>query len=221
MAALWPDLGYIALGLAGSSDPTHPIEVAGGSYVRIPTDFVALADGSGNAANLETLQWPVATSRWGSVGYVQVWDSPTGGTLIATAALAAPVFVDLYDIAHIPAAGLLLVDTIVPRGFGTAGFGTLGFGSGAHVPVLTAELLLAFDEATGIACEAGTWGPGIQCKNVLGSPYSRRAYSMGPYSTMPYTSWLTAGNGVSCESGTWAPGPVLAGNPPANAELLP
>jgi len=201
MAALWPDRGYVALALAGSADPTHPTEVAGGSYVRIPTDFVALADGSGNAANLETLQWPVATARWGSVGYVEVWGSPTGGTLIAVAALPASVFVDLYDIAHIPAAGLVL--------------------TGTTTATLTADLLIAFDETTGIACEAGTWGSGIQCKNVLGSPYSRGAYSRGPYSTAGYASWLTAGNGVACEDGIWAAGPVSAGNPPVNAELLP
>jgi len=212
-----PALGYVGLGLSGD-DPRH--EVAGGSYTRIACDFVALADGSGATANLETLQWPVATTRWGQIYFVQVWDSLTGGTMLSAAELAAPVMVDLYAIAHIRAGSLVLTSVYEPRGFGRWGFGILGYGSGfPETLTLAATLLLAFDEASGIACEVGTWGPGIQCQGgVIGTPYSIGAYGVGPYSAQPWSTWL--GGGIACETGTWAAGPVLAGNPPVNVELV-
>jgi hypothetical protein len=168
-------VGLVAVGSA--------TEVAGNNYTRQPVHLEYCADGV-TVANLAAVQWQQAKPlAWGAIDLVDIWDSQTGGTLLATLETDMIVTVSQYAIPRIPPAGIAMVRMPGPRPFGTGTFGTLRYG--------TANVLYPIG-------------------SDVGSPYGVGPYGVGPYETLPVGVPLEITFDTSqhvCEPGTWAPGP--------------
>jgi hypothetical protein len=160
------------------------ITVAG--YLRQPTTLAYTADGV-LVSNPVSLQWQHATADWGTVGSVSFWTTPLAGQRHGTLPVLAvtdPVVIAMYDIARIPAGGIVLnTDNLITnrpfgRGrFGTyawgtyaafgpvgVGFGIGGFGQDGYAAVGDASpghvvLERAFDVQQHV-CAPGVWAPG-------------------------------------------------------------
>lgn len=151
-----PVLVYVGL-----ISQTTGVEIVQKGYTRRPALFNYLADGV-SIANATTVQWTVATSPWGIITYVQVWDLPSGGASFGSfPALAPNVFVDRGDIPRIQAGDIAITTAAAPRGFGTGGFGTFGFAGPTLARVLIGvaggvPVEITFDD-TGHVCAPGTW----------------------------------------------------------------
>jgi hypothetical protein len=160
------------------------IEVAVAGYTRQPATLAYCADGV-TIANTTSLQWPHATAFWGAINTVSLWD--TAGTLFGTLPTVTPVGIAMYDIARIPAAGIIVLFVgSSSRGFGTGNFGTFnfgtrpvfqpagavpsgfgmgGFGVGGYAATGDTDLHLvplerAFDQSQVHVCAPGVWVPG-------------------------------------------------------------
>lgn len=102
-SATRPTEWHIALYTASPSDPGGGTEVSGGAYARQAVTFTV----SGNtASNTAAIEWPVATSAYGTVTDVGVFDASTGGNLIAYAALTTSKAIDTGDVFRLPAGDL-------------------------------------------------------------------------------------------------------------------
>jgi hypothetical protein len=105
--------------------PAAPgIEVAQPSYAR-QTLLFELASDVPLLANLDTVEWPRATTRWGDIGWLAGWDTDgayAGSGYVVSAAdevTAAIVRVDAGDVARFRAGRLLLsVAQRTPRPYG-------------------------------------------------------------------------------------------------------
>ena len=98
-----PTEWHIALYTASPSDPGGGTEVSGGGYARQAVTFTV----SGNtASNNAAIEWPVATSAYGTVTDVGVFDASTGGNLIAYAALTTSKAIDTGDVFRLPSGDL-------------------------------------------------------------------------------------------------------------------
>lgn len=65
-------------------------EVVGGGYTRRQGVFVAVGGRPDLATNSATVDWPAATSGWGTVGYIEVWDALAGGNRLYWGPLLDP-----------------------------------------------------------------------------------------------------------------------------------
>ena len=102
-SATRPTEWHIALYTASPSDPGGGTEVSGGGYARQAVTFTV----SGNtASNTAAIEWPVATSGYGTVTDVGVFDASSGGNLIAYAALTTSKAIDTGDVFRLPAGDL-------------------------------------------------------------------------------------------------------------------
>lgn len=57
---------------------TPGVEVTAGGYARQPAAW-ALTATPNVAANTATIAFPAATANWGTIGFFEIWDAPTGG----------------------------------------------------------------------------------------------------------------------------------------------
>ena len=102
-SATRPTEWHIALYTASPSDPGGGTEVSGVGYARQAVTFTV----SGNtASNNAAIEWPVATSAYGTVTDVGVFDASTGGNLIAYAALTTSKAIDTGDVFRLPSGDL-------------------------------------------------------------------------------------------------------------------
>ena len=102
-SATRPTEWHIALYTASPSDPGGGTEVSGGGYARQAVTFTV----SGNtASNNAAIEWPVATSAYGTVTDVGVFDASSGGNLIAYAALTTSKAIDTGDVFRLPSGDL-------------------------------------------------------------------------------------------------------------------
>jgi hypothetical protein len=74
---LAPARVYVALCRTLPSEATGGTEVGAGGYTRSAATFSMLS--ATNAANAGTVEFPVATAAWGTVGFFEVWTAATGG----------------------------------------------------------------------------------------------------------------------------------------------
>jgi len=98
-----PATTYIALFTAAPSDSGGGTEVSGGSYARVAVTSslanwagtqgvgttAASSGTSGTTSNNAAITFPTATSSWGTVVAVGVYDALTGGNLLFYSALTA------------------------------------------------------------------------------------------------------------------------------------
>ena len=95
-SATRPTAWHIALYTSAPSD-------TGGGYGRKAVTFTI----SGNtASNNAAIEWDTATSGYGTVTHVGVFDASTGGNLIAYAALTTSKTIDTGDVFRLPSGDL-------------------------------------------------------------------------------------------------------------------
>ena len=102
-SATRPTAWHIALYTGAPSDTGGGTEVSGGGYGRQAVTFTI----SGNtASNNAAIEWDTATSGYGTVTHVGVFDAATSGNLIAYAALTTSKTIDTGDVFRLPSGDL-------------------------------------------------------------------------------------------------------------------
>lgn len=89
---------YCALFTAAPSDAGGGTEVSGGSYARVDVSSSFSAAASGASANTTTITFPTATSAWGTVTHMGIYDASTDGNLLLWGPLISEKVVDNGDI---------------------------------------------------------------------------------------------------------------------------
>ena len=112
-AITFPSKWYIALCTADPGrEGNMSVEVSGGGYIRMSPVFDAAEDDpvSGSVCkSVYDLEWPKATSDWGTITHIVLMDAETGGNAWARAELIdskgdpAPKQIGVDDIFRLPA----------------------------------------------------------------------------------------------------------------------
>ena len=95
-----PTAWYLGLFTAAPGEAGGGTEVSGGSYVREAVTFSVTGD---TATNTAAVEWPVATSTWGTITHIAVYDASSGGNQIAYAALTNAKTIASGDVLRVPA----------------------------------------------------------------------------------------------------------------------
>lgn len=102
-----PTAWYVGLFTAAPSDTGGGTEVSGSGYARVSAGTIS---GSGTATtftNAAAVEFAAASGgNWGSVGWAGVFDSLSGGTLLAWAPLTTARTINVGDVFRIPAGSL-------------------------------------------------------------------------------------------------------------------
>jgi hypothetical protein len=87
-----PVNAYVALTLSAPTATTPGAEVAAGGsgYVRQPASFSLAGGRTDLAINIASIEFPQAASRWGDVGYFELWDAQAGGNRLYWGPLIDP-----------------------------------------------------------------------------------------------------------------------------------
>ena len=102
-SATRPTAWHIALYTGAPSDTGGGTEVSGCRYGRKAVTFTV----SGNtASNNAAIEWDTATSGYGTVTHVGLFDAATSGNLIAYAALTTSKTIDTGDVFRLPSGDL-------------------------------------------------------------------------------------------------------------------
>lgn len=84
-----PAAVYVGLCTTTPTAALGGTEVAGGGYARLGATFAA-GVASNLAVNAATLEFPLATGNWGSIGYFELWDASTAGNRLYWGPLVDP-----------------------------------------------------------------------------------------------------------------------------------
>jgi len=98
-----PGTHYLALYTAAPGETGGGTEVSGGAYARQSVAFTTTGNTTSNSAAVE---YPTATSSFGTVTHVGVFDASTGGNLMAYATLSSSKTIDTGDVFRVPAGDL-------------------------------------------------------------------------------------------------------------------
>jgi len=108
-----PGTWYAGLQTAAPSDSAAGTEVSGGAYARQSVAWTRATSGVAQASNTAALEWPAATTDWGTVTHAGIYDAVSGGNLVAFETLtktdfstANPKVVNTGDIFKIDAGNL-------------------------------------------------------------------------------------------------------------------
>lgn len=139
--------------------------VGGGGYTRQPVTF-ELEAGGVTGANPATIGWQQATTTWGTVDTIDLFDAATQGNWLGSVPVITALTVNQYDRVEIPPAGLqiliLATPTTVPTGFGTFAFGTGNYGTTQEQITGTGQnvlLLKTWDPVALCNGEPADWSP--------------------------------------------------------------
>ena len=97
---------YISLHTADPTDAGTGAEVSGCSYARTAASFATASGTSGLVATDADVTFPTATASWGTVGWIALWDSASGGNMLYHTALDASKTIDSGDIFKITSGNL-------------------------------------------------------------------------------------------------------------------
>lgn len=94
---------YVGLYTSDPGETGAGTEVSGGAYARQSAAFTV----TGNlATNTSAIEFPTATTSWGTITHVAVLDASTSGNVLASAALAASKSIGSGDVLRINAGDL-------------------------------------------------------------------------------------------------------------------
>lgn len=96
---LWVALFTGANGLA-TNVPASQTEVTGGAYSRLQlngTDNYMTVAADFATSLYDDLEWPLASSYWGTVTHAAIMDSETGGNVLSWGALTRPKLIETND----------------------------------------------------------------------------------------------------------------------------
>ena len=99
-----PSTIYLALYTVAPSDAGGGTEVSGGGYAR--QSFTLTAASGGASENSADITFPTATSNWGTIVAVGIFDASTGGNLLMWADLTQSKTVNSGDTFKINAGDL-------------------------------------------------------------------------------------------------------------------
>ena len=94
-----PSTLYVALFVGDPSSGGTEISTSGSAYSRLTATFTVSSNVATNSAAIE---WPVATSAWGTITWVAIYDAVTGGNQLVTAQLASAKTIGSGDVLRIP-----------------------------------------------------------------------------------------------------------------------
>ena len=94
-----PSALYVALFIGDPAGSGTEISTSGSAYARIAATFTI---SSGVATNTAAVEWATATSAWGSITWVAIYDAVTGGNQLVTAQLASAKTIGSGDVLRIP-----------------------------------------------------------------------------------------------------------------------
>ena len=97
---------YVSLHTADPTDAGTGTEVSGGAYARTTASFATASGTSGLVATDADVTFPTATATWGTVGWIGLWDSASGGNMLYHTALDASKTIDTGDIFKITTGNL-------------------------------------------------------------------------------------------------------------------
>ncbi len=101
-----PSSIYVALFTTDPTDAGTGTEVSAASYVRLAATFAVPSNGS--AANNADLIFPTATTNWGTITHVGVYDALTSGNLLFHGVLSASKVIDAGDVFKFAAGALII-----------------------------------------------------------------------------------------------------------------
>jgi hypothetical protein len=103
-----PAARYVALFIGDPTAGGTEISTTGSAYARLSSAFTIAANVATNTADL---QWSAATTSWGTINYMAVYDAATGGNMLVSSALTTAKTIGIGDILKIPAANLQITLT--------------------------------------------------------------------------------------------------------------
>jgi hypothetical protein len=98
-----PSTLYVALYVGDPASGGTEISTSGSAYSRQTGTFTI---SGGVATNTAQLQWSAATSSWGTITHVAIFDASTAGNRLVDAALSASKTINTGDVLQIPASNL-------------------------------------------------------------------------------------------------------------------
>ena len=81
-----PSTLYVALFVGNPSSGGTEVSTSGSAYARVTSTFTI---SGGTATNTAAIEWATATSSWGTIDWVAIYDASTGGNQLVTAALSS------------------------------------------------------------------------------------------------------------------------------------
>ena len=108
-----PSTLYFALFTTAPTASGGGTEVSGGSYARaaVTNNTTNFPSASGAAkSNANQISWPTATSSWGVIVAVGVFDASTGGNLLYYSSISSKT-IDSNDTVSIPASNFTLTES--------------------------------------------------------------------------------------------------------------
>ncbi len=96
-----------------AEDGTGGVEVTGGSYARQVISFTAPSQLSGGAftSNASTISFPVATSGWGTITTIGIFDDANAGNLLYVGPAGTPKTVATGDQLTFPTGALTVTES--------------------------------------------------------------------------------------------------------------
>ena len=103
-----PSAVYLSLHTANPADDASGAEVStsGSAYVRKAIAFSAAS--SGSASNSGAVEFDTATSSWGTITHIGIWDASSAGNLLFYGALDASKAIATGDIFKVNASGVTI-----------------------------------------------------------------------------------------------------------------
>ena len=98
-----PSSKYVALYVGDPAGSGTEISTLGSAYARQSAAFTITG---GVATNTAALEWPAATSSWGTVNYIAIYDASTGGNMLVSSALTYAKSISSGDVLRIPISNL-------------------------------------------------------------------------------------------------------------------
>lgn len=93
---------YVALYTAAPTDAGGGTEVSGGSYARQTATFTVSGTSPTQAANTAAVEFPTATTNWGTIVAAAVFDASTSGNMLAWADLTNNKTISSGDVFRFP-----------------------------------------------------------------------------------------------------------------------
>jgi hypothetical protein len=98
-----PSTLYVALFVGDPSSGGTEVSTSGSAYARVTSTFTI---SGGNATNTAAIEWATATSSWGTIDWVAIYDASTSGNQLVTAALSSAKTIASGDVLRIPISSL-------------------------------------------------------------------------------------------------------------------
>lgn len=103
-----PSTLYVGLYTVAPTDAGGGTEVSGGSYARQTGTFTVSGSNPTQAANSVAVEFPTATSNWGTIVAAAVFDASTSGNMLAWADLTANKTISSGDVFRFPISSFVI-----------------------------------------------------------------------------------------------------------------